>query len=210
MQPVDKGVIGILLAAGRSRRFGSDKLLHPLDGGRTIGQHAAEHLRAGVDAAIAVVGPDTSTELRQRLAEAGLHLIENPAAASGMASSISVGVETTPTARGWIVALGDMPWIAPTTVRAVATQLNDGARLVAPCYRGRRGHPVGFAAPFADALRALQGDQGARTLLRTHAADLQLLEVYDPGILVDIDCHADLALVRAGVIRKNDQGPAGS
>ncbi|MCK7579437.1 MAG: NTP transferase domain-containing protein [Chromatiales bacterium] len=62
-------------------------------------------------------------------------------------------------------------------------------------HRGQRGHPVGFSAEFAPALRALQGDRGARDLLARHADRLQCLEVDDPGVLLDVDTPADLAMI---------------
>ena len=68
-------------------------------------------------------------------------------------------------ARGWLVALADMPCIRVATLQAVAELIGGGAALAAPSYAGRRGHPVGFAARWRDALLALEGDEGARAIL---------------------------------------------
>ena len=93
---------------------------------------------------------------------------------------------------GYIIALADMPFIHPDSIRAVAAALQGGATLVAPAYRGQRGHPVGLAASYRDELLALQGDAGARDIIKRDAALMQLIEVDDPGVLRDIDTPADL------------------
>ena len=93
---------------------------------------------------------------------------------------------------GYIIALADMPFIHPDSIRAVAAALQGGATLVAPAYRGQRGHPVGLAASYRDELLALQGDAGARDIIKRDAAQLRLIEVNDPGVLRDIDTPADL------------------
>jgi molybdenum cofactor cytidylyltransferase len=97
-------------------------------------------------------------------------------------------------ADGWIVALADMPLILPATHRAVAGALSRGARLAATVdATGRRGHPVGFSpALFAD-LAALDGDEGARSVIERHRAWLEVVRVDDPGIFFDVDTPGDLA-----------------
>lgn len=186
-------IAALLLAAGSGRRFGGNKLLAAEVGGVAIGVAAARHLRAGLDAGadrvLAVVRPDDRA-LTERLTQAGLEIIENPLAATGMASSLQAGVRASPDTDAWLIALADMPWIKPSTIAEVAEQLRAGASIAAPVHGGQRGHPVGFAAHWRAELLTLSGDQGARALLRHGAADLRLVPVDDPGILADVD-HAD-------------------
>jgi len=111
-----------------------------------------------------------------------------------MGVSLAAGVRATPIdAAGWVVALGDMPWIAPDTVRRVARAIRDGAPVAAPRYRGSRGHPVGFAAGLRADLLRLQGDRGARDILGRESARLVQIDCDDPGVLKDVDTPADLA-----------------
>jgi molybdenum cofactor cytidylyltransferase len=112
-------------------------------------------------------------------------------AVEGTGASIACAVRATPWARGWIVALADMPAIEPDTVQAVRAALLAGAESAAPFHRGRRGHPVGFGAACRAELAALDGDEGARAVLARHPP--ARLEVDDPGILFDVDTPADLA-----------------
>jgi molybdenum cofactor cytidylyltransferase len=91
-----------------------------------------------------------------------------------------------------MVCLGDMPFLQADTVRAVASALEAGASIAAPVHAGRRGHPVGFAGHWREALLALDGDTGGQAILRAHPEALTLVTVEDPGVLRDLDLPAEL------------------
>lgn len=183
---------GILLAAGQGRRFGTDKLQHPLANGTSMAIAAARRLQAALPHSIAVVA-DAEGELAGQLAQLGLQVVANPNAAQGMGTSIACGVAASRAARGWVIALADMPWVPPAIIRAVAAALAQGADIVAPVCQGRRGHPVGFSARHGAALRQLNGDAGARGIIATHHASLQLIETEERGVILDIDVPDSLA-----------------
>lgn len=182
----------ILLAAGRATRFGADKLLHPLADGTPVALAAARSLAAALPGALAVVNAD-SVELARLLEAAGLEVSVCPRAHAGMGTSLAWGVSQTPAADGWLIALGDMPFIAPATLRAVAAAVHGPLTIAAPLVGGRRGHPVAFGRGHGPALRQLSGDTGARALLRAHPESLRLVACDDPGVLRDIDLPAHLA-----------------
>jgi molybdenum cofactor cytidylyltransferase len=177
---------GVVLAAGGSRRFGGDKLVHPLHDGTPMALASALALRAVVPRTVVVLSAHNGA-LAALCAAHGIETAVAEHAGSGMGASLAAGVAATVEADGWLVALGDMPYIQPQTISRVAGMLRAGARLAAPSYQGRRGHPVGFSAWFRGDLLALHGDQGARATLQRHAAELVLVECGDPGVLVDID-----------------------
>ena len=179
--------IGVLLAAGEGRRFGTHKLLHPLPDGRLLGVAAAGNLIAALPGSVAVIRPG-DVEMQTALAGLGFQLIVSAEVARGMGSSLALAVRATRSCnQGWVVALADMPWIERRTIHMIAARVEQGARLVAPEYAGRRGHPVGFAAQWGEQLAQLSGDSGARTLLSTNLSALELLAVDDPGVLLDVD-----------------------
>lgn len=180
---------GILLAAGRSTRFGDDKLLHPLADGTPMALASARAMLRALPRLIAVVNAD-NRELARLFERDGVAMIAAPAGADGMGTSLAAGVAARPQARGWIVALADMPFIRPQSIAAVRDALAAGASLAAPVYHGQRGHPVGFAGEFRAALMQLGGDAGARGILRQHQSRLHLIAGEDPGVVRDID-HAD-------------------
>jgi molybdenum cofactor cytidylyltransferase len=180
----------ILLAAGRAQRFGSDKLMHPL-AGRPMACVSAAALQQVLPDTLAVTRPDQQALIEQ-LAAQGVPTITLGESNGGMGMSIAAGVAARADAKGWLVALADMPFIQPATIARVLAALQNGSPIAAPVYQGQRGHPVGFSAAFGDALRALRSDAGARELLQRHAAEITLIACDDPGILADIDTPADL------------------
>lgn len=191
-------IVGVLLAAGRGVRFGGGKLAaalpqasHGVAAGTPVGLASAHHLLAALPEVVAVVRPEDST-LATGLAAAGARVVACARADEGMGASLACGVAAARDADGWVIALGDMPWIAPATVDAVAAALRAGGEVVAPWYRGQRGHPVGFAASCRAALTALGGDEGARSILRERKDAVRLVNVDDPGVLGDVDRVEDL------------------
>lgn len=176
----------ILLAAGYSRRFGTDKLLYPLDDGLPIGVKSVLGLQAVFRHVVAVVNPQASV-LTQLYREMGLDVVTNAFAHQGMGLSLATGVAHTPGRKGWVIALADMPFIQAASIRKVAEALAGGALLAAPVYQDRRGHPVGFAGRFEAELLALHEDKGAGGIVQRNQQHLQLLAVNDPGVLQDVD-----------------------
>lgn len=187
-------IVGILLAAGAGSRFGGGKLVARLADGRGVAETTCARLLPAVDLVVAVVPAQPGT-LEDELRAAGAEVVRCDAEDPGMSVSIACGVAASADAAGWLVALGDMPLVPTAQHRLVADALRAGAAIAAPVCRGRRGHPVGFAARFGDELRALAGDEGARALLARHRGALVELAVDDDASWLDIDTPSDLAVV---------------
>ena len=191
MAQAEKNIVGILLAAGTGSRFGVDKLLHPLPDGIAIAAHAARNLIAAGLPVTAVVRPG-DFPLADMLEQEGCAVTVCAGAARGMGASLAHAIASERGADGWVVALADMPGIAPDTIRAVAAATTQGALIAAPCYGNQRGHPVAFNAALGSELAALDGDQGARAVLDRHRDALRLIDCEDPGVLYDIDRKSDV------------------
>jgi len=185
--------VGVLLAAGRSRRFRNArfhlKQLATLPDGVTLLETSAKKFRASVDKLVIVVSHDEL--LLQHAAEVAklydAEIVINDRAHLGLASSIKCGVVHTFDAVGWLFALADMPYILPATYAAIAAQLNSPTQIIVPIYEGRRGHPIGFGAAYVEALSQLEGDTGAREVIDRHRDHVVQYVTVDAGILVDID-----------------------
>lgn len=191
-------IAGVLLAAGRGGRFGGAKLMARLAAsgnaaapGIAVGAMACRQFRSVLPRVIAVVRPDDA-DLAASLAEAGAEVSVFADADRGMGASLAFGVSVVPDARGWVVALADMPWVMQGTVRAVTAALAAGAPIAAPYHGGRRGHPVGFSRALLPELLALSGDEGARKILAAAGERVFRIDVDDPGILQDVDYREDL------------------
>jgi molybdenum cofactor cytidylyltransferase len=186
-----KVIAAVLLAAGAGKRFGGDKLLHPLEDGVAIAAHAARNLAtAGLEVIAVVRWGDFP--LYNMLEEEGCQVTMFQGASRGMGATLAHAIAQGRGADGWVVALADMPRIAPDTIRKIVAELESGALIAAPVRKGERGHPVGFGAGLRDELLALDGDQGARVVLERHRDAVKLVECDDPGILLDIDRKEDL------------------
>jgi molybdenum cofactor cytidylyltransferase len=186
-------ISALLLAAGASRRFGAPKLLQSL-GGRPLVQWSTAALCAsGVEEVIVVVPPDDG-ELRAALGQLPVRVVVNALAGAGMGDSIATGVSALgPAMDALLVALGDEPLLSPEHVTQVVERYRVGdAQIVAPTYRGVRGHPVLFDRTVFPELAALTGDRGARAVVDHDPSRVAFLEMHvaAPG---DVDTPEDLA-----------------
>jgi molybdenum cofactor cytidylyltransferase len=191
--------VSILLAAGTGARFraagGQDlKLLAEFAPGRSVVRQACENLlHAGWP--VHVIAGSEGARLRVALRGLDVTVWDLPSDRSGdggLGASIRFGVGLTEEASGWLLALGDMPFVQAATMRAVARALESGASLAYPTYRGQRGHPVGFCGEWKDALLSLSGDKGARALVEAGSSRARKVEVNDSGVLQDVDVPTDL------------------
>lgn len=182
---------GILLAAGNARRFGSDKLAARLPDGDFVVAAAARALIKVTPNVLAVVRSGDSGAACV-LRGLDIPLLVAPEAGRGMGASLAAAVRHTPGARGWLVALGDMPYLSPRSVHAVSRAVTAPENIALPIHRGRPGHPVAFGSAYRDALCTLDGDTGARRIVQENAKRVIRVECADTGIFRDIDRPDDL------------------
>ena len=191
----------IVLAAGSGSRFtaGSHKLAAPF-GEQSVLATTLDHAIASHLHVVVVTTAPFADLARSSVAARDVVVLpevgSDGPAGLGMGRSISAGVNARPHAAGWLILPGDMPLVLPATLQAVARQLDHHPVAYAQ-YRGKRGHPVGFAAELYSELVALSGDEGARRLVARYPAFA--VELDDPGVLVDIDTDGDLESARRSV-----------
>lgn len=189
----DATVVGVVLAAGTSSRFGEpNKLLAELDGATLVRHATTTLLDAGLDT-IVVLGHE-ATAVQAALDGLDVSFIENAAFAAGQATSVEAGVEAA-AERDASAALffpGDMPFVDSDTVeRLVWTYQAGVGTALAAAFEGQRGNPVLFDRDHFSALRDVSGDKGGREVLLNSGGGA-LVEVPDPGVTLDIDTRDDL------------------
>jgi molybdenum cofactor cytidylyltransferase len=192
----------VILAAGKSSRFraggGSDptKLVAKLDG-KPIVRRVVEAALAAKARPIVVVTGYARHSVEAAVADCDVSLAFNPKFASGLASSLSVGLTAMPRdVVGALVLLGDMPLVGAPLIDALidAFLARKDALAAVPLREGRRGNPVLLSQKLFERAMRLTGDEGARRLIGAlGASDLVEVEAPDIGATFDVDTPDDLA-----------------
>ncbi len=194
----EKVVSPIILAAGQSQRFGSDKLLHVLqyhEVNRPMILHSLKPWLDVFDRINIVVRADNHVlikMLEKSEFASRLTLITATHAAMGMSASLVAGIEANKKADGWLIGLADMPYIQSSVIIDSLKALKAGADITLPIFNSQRGHPVGFASQFRPKLLALSGDKGAKKIIASSSDQITFITSRDSGIWQDIDTHQNL------------------
>ncbi len=152
--------------------------------------------RSGIEEVVLVLGHKAHDVLRE-VETSDITVVINPRYEMGMSASIKAGLEALRGAEDAVlVVLADQPFLRPQTVDGLLKAYErSGARAVAPVFRGRRGNPVLLDLSLRGAMESLEGDRGCRELL-AEIPDVLLVDVDDPGVLIDVDTPEDLARAR--------------
>ncbi|MET7326957.1 nucleotidyltransferase family protein [Nonomuraea sp. NPDC005650] len=180
-------VAGLLLAAGEGARLGTPKALVEYAGERLVDRGVRLLEEGGCHPVVVVLGAAT-VQVR------GAVTVRNPGWASGMGSSLRVGLAALPPeAEAVVVALVDQPFIRPGAVHAL---IASGAGLAVATYGGRRRNPVLIAREhFARVAELAEGDVGARPFMKAHPELVTEVPCDEHGDPADIDTPQDLRLL---------------
>jgi molybdenum cofactor cytidylyltransferase len=186
-------IAGIVLAAGRSSRLGRPKQLLPVHGEPLI-RHTLRHVIASsLDQVILVVGHEAD-EVRNAVAGLPVICVFNPDAAAGQSASARSGIAAVrPEVEAAVFILGDQPGVDPNVIDAlVSTWRESRPPVVAPLYVDRMGNPILFDRRVFQELVLLEGDAGARPVVRAYqeSGELQLVPIAGAAP-PDVDTEAD-------------------
>ena len=188
----------IVVAVGRGTRFAhADQKLAQSLGAYSVLGTTLRHAIAS-ELPVVVVTTESLSELASRtVAARDVVIVPEPGTPGfegfGTGYAIAMGVTARADAAGWLILPGDMPLVQPSSLVAVARQLNQHP-VVCAQYKGRRGHPVGFSSELYSELAMLVGDDGARRLVSRYPT--LGLELEDPGVLVEVNTEGDLDSLR--------------
>lgn len=185
-------VAGIVPAAGSSRRMGAPKGLLELDG-ETFARRVVEALRDGGCAPVLFVArPDDEGAAKEARAS-GATVLDNPDPGPGPITSLRLALAELDDSVTHVVWLPlDHPRVRPSTVTTLVQEAHEhGALVTLPLHEGRRGHPAVFARALFPELLDPRLEGGARTVVHRHLGAARLVEVGDPGVLIDVDTPAE-------------------
>ncbi|MEQ9350526.1 MAG: NTP transferase domain-containing protein, partial [Alphaproteobacteria bacterium] len=189
-------VAAIVLAAGRSSRMGDTNKLLAASGGRPLVSHAVQAAtEAGCDPVIVVTGHQAEA-VEAAVAHSPARIVTNPDYASGLASSLRAGLAALPdSADGVVVLLGDMPRVRAGHVARLLAAFDpaEDRSICVPTRNGEWGNPVLFARAYFSQIMALDGDRGARAVLRRYPDHVVEVAMDDDAVRLDVDTPDDLA-----------------
>ena len=179
----------IMLAAGNSRRFGSNKLLYEIDGVpmylRTLYklQKAASELG---NCEIIVV--TQYEEIAAKAQESGARVLINPHPERGISSSMQIGLAAAKESSACLFTVSDQPWLTTETiVELVHKFLSEHKGMACTLLNNKTGNPCIFSRKYYQELQEIIGDKGGKQIINRHPDDVVYLEIKDARELVDID-----------------------
>ena len=184
---MNDAVGAIVLAAGFSTRFGSNKLLAKLANGNTVIAQTTQRINAALANSVLVTRP----ELAPMLSACDIELRVFDHAERGLGATLAYAMEFAQAWSGCLICLADMPFIAPSTYQALAEQITDDG-IVIPSFESREGNPVGFGKRWFPQLAELDGDSGGRCLIKANPQSVIYFPTDDQAVLNDIDTAEDL------------------
>ena len=174
----------VILAAGESTRFGSDKRRFRLADGRTMLETTLAAYQGVFEDVFVVLKPADESWASPLGRVQPVYAKDS---VLGMGHSLAAGVGAGRHFDFLFVALADMPEVRATTLERLKNATAGPASIVQPVYRGTPGHPAGFGRAHFSELERLTGDAGARRVIREHGDSTLHIDVDDPGVLQDYD-----------------------
>ena len=174
--------------------MGRPKALLPIGDDETFLDRITRTLvDAGLDDVVVVVGADARAIRAAAAPRAGVRIVDNPDHERGQLTSLVAGLAAIGgNAEAALVTLIDVPLVSTLTVRALLMEWRRRpAPIVRPVSHGRHGHPVIFDRTLFAELRAADPRQGAKVVVRAHAAAIVEVPVEDEGAFTDIDTLED-------------------
>lgn len=185
-------ICAVVLAAGRSRRMGTQKLLLPFGGSTVVGHIVDRLLESDVGEVRVVVGHQPH-RIIQALGDRKVQVVRNPDYDEGMLSSVRCGIRSPPPeCRGILLALGDQPSIKTETVNQLLSAFAKTDKgILVPCRDGKRGHPLLFSTRFVPDILQHYDRTGLRGLLLRRPEEVELWNAPDDSALRDMDYPKD-------------------
>jgi molybdenum cofactor cytidylyltransferase len=193
-------IAAIILAAGLSRRMGTNKLLATLPTGQTMLAATVDNVLASAAHPVIVITGHQDEAIRKTLAGRLVSFVHAPTYAAGMAESLRTGIAAlSKNIAAALIVLGDMPLVDPKTINALLAAFDpeEGRDIVVPVHEGQRGNPVLWGAKYFPDLLALTGDTGARNILIQNMESVAEVDCPTNAILRDFDTAESFSALSA-------------
>ena len=181
----------IMLAAGNSRRFGSNKLMYQVEG-KTMYRHVLEELQKAAakmqNGRIVVVTQEKFAEIIDAAKEIGAEALINSQPERGISSSMQIGLESAKDADACLFTVSDQPWLTAETIIALYDAFQSENKGMACTIRGEKtGNPCIFSKKYYRELMEITGDKGGKQIIKRYPEDVTYLKISDERELQDVD-----------------------
>lgn len=185
-------IAGVVLASGMSKRFGKNKLLMPL-GNQSVLEHVIDRVKSSHVDKVFVVYGHHEEEFKRIARKKKIELIYNPTYKEGQSASVKKTVEALKDhVEGVLFILGDQPFLNPNTINLlIETFHRNPKNIILPIYNGKRGNPVLFSKDFFQDMLRIQGDKGARGIIKENPERISEVILSDTIENYDIDTEED-------------------
>jgi molybdenum cofactor cytidylyltransferase len=187
------GIELIVMAAGLSRRFGSNKLMADFRG-KPLSGWIFEALRSAgcAPCTVTVVWHDPDIAV---LAESyGFNTCFNPNPEEGQAASIRLGLAASKEAEAYMFLTADQPLLRGQTISGMLKSFPAGqGKIMMAVHKGNTGNPVIFDRKYKASLVQLKGDTGGKQIIRQYPEAVVGYEIEYAEELMDVDRAEDLA-----------------
>lgn len=179
-------ITALVLAAGRSTRMGEEnKLLLTFNDKSMVSYVVDQLLDSAVSDIIVVTGNEVDAV--KKSISGKVNYVHNEDYAHGLSTSVKAGIYAlADDTDGVMICLGDMPYITATDYNNLITAFEPG-KIIAPTTNGKIGNPLIFAKDYFKDFDALNGDKGAKKLLKNYPDNIKEVNLNTDAIFSDID-----------------------
>lgn len=188
-------IAGLILAAGESSRMGHKNKLMMRFLGKPMLIHVGDAAQSSNLSHVGVVVGQQSENIKKLISNQDVQYIENEQWKTGIASSIVAGIGQMHQVDGYLILLGDMPFISSELINLIIDH-GSSENIVIPEKKGRQGNPVFFGSKFRDELMVLSGDFGAKKVIHENPSSVVKIEIESDAIFQDYDTQDSL---KAGI-----------
>jgi molybdenum cofactor cytidylyltransferase len=181
-------ICALVLAAGQSRRMGTNKLLLPYGSTTVIGHIVETVLKSNIDGVYVVTGGG-GDRVADTLSGLPISILDNPDCEMGMLSSVRYGLRALPPeSSAAMVVLGDQPGITSEVINCLIQSFDESNKgIIVPAYEGRRGHPILFSIRYKEEILTRYDETGLRGLIHAHEQDVLEVCITEAAVLRDMD-----------------------
>ncbi len=192
-----KSLCAVILAAGNSSRFGSNKLLYMVNK-QPMYQYSIDLIKLLQPNATVIVTkyPEIIREIQKNNHDSSFIIVENHHTELGQSHSMKLGIFAAQKLNrnfdGYLFMVSDQPYLTLDSLKKLQQTWQEQGGICALSFEKRRGNPVIFSAQYIPELLDISGDSGGRVIIKNHLSDLTLVTANSAKELQDIDRQDEL------------------